>query len=351
MSGWLEKQRAPRVLLVGFSERYKYFGQMFYATFQIMRNGFIRAGASAFLFSDRDNADFAAPFAIRQIGKAAANRNLIKLVDLLSPDAICLMHCDLIQSQTVEEIRRRNPKVRIFSYFIDPLGRPEHRQRFERYVAISDVSFATTAGSTLAQSRRLGSVGFMPNPVDFSIFHARAFDQPDSRHDFFFAGKPKGRDALLHVLEEKLPNRSHGYYLRRSSRGMLAISGAHYLDTLSQSKIAINAEMMKSPYLYSSDRIAQYFSAGCLVAQPAAAAMDDLYGRDTMLIYDGVDDLAEKSEALLSSDQWRDIARHGQDRAKAVSDSEIVAHYMLDRCFEQQTREWPSWSSEFYARE
>ncbi|MEM7750611.1 MAG: hypothetical protein AAF346_20345, partial [Pseudomonadota bacterium] len=267
-----------RVLLVGFSERYKYFGQMFYATFQMMRNGFIRAGAGAYLYSDRDTADFAAPLAIRQIGKAAANRKLISLVDELEPAAIGLMHCDLIDDRTIEKIRASHPQIRVFSYFIDPIHTDQQRERFARYVGLSDVSFATTAGPELAKFRGHGSVGFMPNPVDQSVFYAQSFARDAHDHDFFFAGKPKGRDTLLSELENLLPDRNHGFYLRVAKGSKLAIGGVTYHRTLSQSKVAINAAVDNSPYFYSSDRVAQYFSAGCLVAQPRGAQLEQLYG-------------------------------------------------------------------------
>lgn len=350
MSADVAAAQNPRLLLVGFSERYKYFGQMFYATFQMMRNGFIRAGAGAYLFSDRDAADFAAPFAIRQIGKMAANRQLIELAELMAPAAVCLMHADLIEEATIAEVRRRVPGVKIFSYFIDPIGDERQRERFIRYVRMSDVSFVTTAGPTLAGVAAHGDVGFMPNPVDRSVFYAQSFAGESHAHDFFFAGKPKGREDLLERLQARLPERDHGYYLRVARGSKLAIGGITYLQTLAKSKIAINAAIDESPYLYSSDRVAQYFSAGCLVAQPKGPVLEDLYGGDSMLTFADDGDLADQAERVLADGSWREIARHGQEQAFAVSDSALIARYMLDRCFERQTFEWPAWSSEFYRK-
>lgn len=350
MSSEISAPLYPRLLLVGFSERHKYFGQMFYATFQMMRNGFIRAGASAFLFSDRDAADFAAPLAIRPIGKRAANRDLVSLAQDMAPDAICLMHADLIEDATILEIRRQLPRVRIFSLFIDDLKHAQQRDRFARFAAISDMAFATTAGPTLAGLAAHGDVGFVPNPIDHTIFHAQAFAASAHRYDFFFAGKPKGREVLLDALRERLPGRNHGYYLRTARGSKLAIGGVEYLRTLAASKIAINAETQTSPYLYSSDRIAQYFSAGCLVAQPVGPQLEDLYGRDTMLTFESAADLAEQAETVLANDSWREIARYGQQQAFAVSNSELIARYFLDRCFGRQTFDWPAWTGEYYPK-
>ncbi|MEM7746875.1 MAG: glycosyltransferase, partial [Pseudomonadota bacterium] len=119
----------------------------------------------------------------------------------------------------------------------------------------------------------------------------------------------------------------------------------------SQSKVAINAAVDNSPYFYSSDRVAQYFSAGCLVAQPRGAQLEQLYGPDTMLLFSDAQELADQAEELLKSGRWKDIARHGQKRALELSSSEVIARYMIDRCFDDRTFEWPAWTSEFYEKE
>ena len=151
-------------------------------------------------------------------------------------------------------------------------------------------------------------------------------------------------------LQARLPERKHGYYLRTARGSKLAIGGIDYLRTLAESKIAINAGPEDSPYFYSSDRIAQYFSAGCLVAQPVGPQLDTLYGQDTMLTFDGAADLAEQAETVLSNDSWRDMARYGQEQAFSLTNSELIARYMLDRCFGRQTCDWPHWTSEYYPK-
>ena len=236
------------------------------------------------------------------------------------------------------------------SYFIDPIVAETQRNRFSRFAALSDVSFVTTAGPKLSSLNHAGDVGFMPNPVDFSVFHAESHAAQSHTHDFFFAGKAKGREQLLDDLAARLPQRDCGFYVRADRGKKLAIGGITYLGTLGTSKVAINATVGESPYLYSSDRIAQYFSAGCLVAQPQGPELEDLYGPDTMLTFKDAGDLADKADNMLADDSWRDIARHGQARAAEVSDSRLVAQYMMDRSFARQTFDWPTWASEFYAK-
>ena len=154
------------MLLVGFSERNKYFGGFFHATLHKLRNGFIRAGSHVVWFSDRDIADYSAPFRLRPLGQRVANAKLLRLVDSIEPDVICLMHADLIADATIATIRRLHPATRIVSIYLDPLTDDRFGVRFRNACGLCDVSFATTAGERLARYADAGNVGFVPNPID-----------------------------------------------------------------------------------------------------------------------------------------------------------------------------------------
>jgi hypothetical protein len=339
----------PRVLLVGFSERNKYFGSFFHATLHKLRNGFIRAGSHVVWFSDRDIADYSAPFRYRPLGAWTANARLLQLVGIVEPDVICLMHADLITDATLTEIRRRRPAIRIASIYLDPLSDGRFADRFRRDARFSDVAFATTAGDTVARHVDAGNVGFVPNPIDVSVENTCAFAATDHAYDFFFAGKPKGRETLLKALQQRLPDRRFGLFLQTGKA--MALGGGAYTRALGQSRIAIAAGIDADWKWYASDRIAQYLGAGCLTAQPSRGDLSSLYGEDALLIYADADDLATQAEALLADDRrWRERARAGQAKALAISDSRIVARYVLDRAFGVQTFDWPAWSAEFHPK-
>jgi Glycosyl transferases group 1 len=337
--------RAPRVLLVGFSGRNKYFGSLFYATIHKIRNGFIRAGSHVIWFSDRDTADFATPFRIRHLGSLYANAKLIELVQRVEPDILCLMHTDLISARTLARIRKSFPRVRVVTVCIDWIL-TTRTERFAGWVKSSHLSFATTAGDGLKAFSTHGTVGFIPNPVDCSVENCQSFLGTEHDYDFFFAGKPRRRESLLTDIQSLGPEYKLGFFVQRGKR--LALSGAAYIEGLSRSRIAVNASLSPCPLWYSSDRIAQYFAAGCLVAQPAEAQLEDLYGRDAILTFTDAKDLLRQAEPLLADESWREMARHGRERAVAISDATLVARYIIDRCRETQTFEWPAWSAQFY---
>lgn len=335
-----------RVLFVGFSERNKYFGNFFYATIHKLRNGFTRAGCHVSWFSDRDIADYAAPFRIRALGQPIANRKLKFLVAKTCPDIIVLMHANLITDQTIKEIRQLSPACKIVSIYLDPIVGGMFAARFRHAADISDLAFATTAGAMLQQHSPAGRVGFIPNPVDTSVEACAAYSVPDHDYDFFFAGKPKGREPILFELQKLLPEYRYGYFFQ-TGRDM-ALGGADYISAMCRSRIAINVTVDENAHWYSSDRLAQFFGAGCVAAQSNLNKMETLYGHGAMLIYKDASDLAAQASNLLRDDSWRRLAQNGQAAAVKVSDSTLIARYILDRCQSTRSFDWPAWTAEFY---
>jgi hypothetical protein len=334
------------VLFVGFSERNKYFGDFFYATIHKLRNGFTRAGCHVAWFSDRDMADYAAPFRYRPLGKAASNTRLKQLAGKTRPDVIVFMHADLITPATVAEIRAILPATKIVSIYLDPIAGGLFADRFRHAASLSDLAFVTSAGAALEKFADAGRVGFIPNPVDISVEGGVGYARADHDYDFFFAGKPKGRETVLLELQRLLPAYRYGYFFQ-TGKG-LALGGADYITALSRSRIAINVTVDENVRWYSSDRIAQFLGAGCVVAQSDHGDLTSLYGRDALLIYRDAADLAAQASVLLAGDAWRQRAKAGQAAAVAISDTTLIARYILDRCAGCQSFDWPGWTTEFY---
>jgi hypothetical protein len=335
-----------RVLFVGFSERNKYFGNFFYATIHKLRNGFTRAGCHVSWFSDRDIADYSAPLRIRALGQPIANRKLKILIAKTRPDIVVLMHANLITDETINDIRQLSPACRIVSIYLDPIVDGLFAERFRHAADMSDMAFATTAGAMLQQHAVAGRVGFIPNPVDTSVEDCSSYGASDHDFDFFFAGKPKGREPVLLELRKLLPEYRYGYFFQTGKD--MALSGADYVSAMCRSRIAINVTVDENAHWYSSDRLAQFFGAGCVAAQSNLNKMETLYGDGTMLIYKDASDLAAQAAGLLHDGSWRLLAKNGQAAAVKTSDSTLIARYILDRCHNTRSFDWPVWTAEFY---
>lgn len=340
------QRQAPRVLVVGFSEQNKYFGHLFYATHQKLRNGLVRAGAGVTWFSDRDWA--AQVLGLRWIGRRHANRRLVELAETIAPDVLILMHADLISEATVREIRRNCPSTRVVTIHLDDISDPAGLERFRSYAALSDLSFVTTAGPRLAAlaAETGGAVGFIPNPVDVTMENVCSYLEPEHDYDVFFCGKPRSRQDQLAQLAQLLPDRRLGFFLRQG-RG-LPLGGAAFVRALGRSRVALNLALETPMPWYASDRIAQVFAAGCLVALPQVSGLHELYGRDRVLSFRTIEELARRTCDVIDSGEWRAIARRGRERAIEISDATLVARYILDRVDGQPSFEWPDWSSEYY---
>ena len=97
-----------------------------------------------------------------------ANRRLLKLARDLQPDMLCLHHCDLINSETVRQIRKDIPIA----------GRRSTTTPFRsRCPALScseaaDFGFATTEVKHW-RSFHTAPQAFIPNPMDLSIDNLR----------------------------------------------------------------------------------------------------------------------------------------------------------------------------------
>lgn len=340
------QRAAPRVLVVGFSEQNKYFGHLFYATHQKLRNGLVRAGASVTWFSDRDWAS--QMLGVRWFGRVHANRRLLELVATIEPDVLILMHADLVSDETIREIRRVSPRTRVVTVYIDDISTPAAVARFARFADLSDLSFVTTAGPRLAAiaAGARGPVGFIPNPVDAAMENVCSYLEHDHTYDVFFCGKPRARQGQLAELRRLLPDRSLGIFLRQGRE--LPLSGAAYVRALGESRIALNLALDVPMPWYASDRIAQLFAAGCLVAVPRVSGLQELYGDKGIIAYRTIDEFARKVRDVIDSGEWRAMARRGRDRAVEISDASLVARYILDRVDGSASFEWPDWTGEFY---
>src|SRR5690606_29628962 len=137
-----------RIVLVGnFNE--KRAGANFYATVRKLANGFVRNGHQVMSFSDRDVAREASKWGIGRAGDSHANERLIELCANFRPDLLVLFHADKIANETVRELRRRLPALRVCVVNIDALFLPENVARIHRFAEVADMTFITTAGERL----------------------------------------------------------------------------------------------------------------------------------------------------------------------------------------------------------
>ena len=314
----------------------------------------IRAGHLVVEFSDRATARTATPLRSRRLGRPAANRAFLRLVDEAQPDLLILNFADDLDNASLDEARRLVRGLVIVDVNIDPLPDPGNKARLARRRTAVDAVFATTAGPALAAlAPPRGFASYMPNPVDRAVETGRAFDIPAAEvmADLVF---PAGDDSARQIGGETLKP-SDALARLRSGLPHLAIRtpglagprlrGAAYLDLLAHSRAGWALSRFNDQPLYASDRMAHMMGSGVLTALDARAGFDRFYGPDEALFYNDLDDLVAKLARLGPDDDWRrETAQRGWARMWAVFDAARVFAYLLDQLFRDggaADLEWP----------
>ncbi len=345
-----------RILHVGnFSLRAK--GAFQHSVEHKISNGLTRNGHQVVNFSDRDAARAGSLFGRNKLGgRGAANRTLRTFCRQMGPEAIFFGQADVITAETIAEIRADLPNVRILQWNVDPMFEPDNVRRILSKVEVVDATLVSTAGEALAPLRRPGMrLGFLPNPVDYSIERGRCHEIAALPYDLFYACGHPGRPlrevcgaewnmddfmGRLSVLAPKVR------YLAPGIAGAPHLAGAAYQTGLESAALGLNISRRDDNLLYSSDRLAHMCGNGQAILIARATGYDSLFSDDEMVFFDSLETLAEAVIGLVADPQRRmRIAAAGRARYYAMFNEQIVAGYMLDVAFDRLdpgAHPWPT---------
>jgi hypothetical protein len=329
-----------RILHVGnFGARAK--GAFLHSVAPKLSRGLVRNGHQLFDFSDRDVAKAGSPFGwSRKIGVSAVNRTLTQLARDMRPDLLLLGHADTIRPATVADLRRAMPAMRVLQWNVDPLFEPDNVRRLRTKLEVVDATLVSTAGKALSPLKRQGMrLGFLPNPVDFSIESGTAHLQADLPNDLFYAcGHPSrpprhlfGRDWNMEVLLTDLLRAAPG--TRANLPGLFGaphLAGAAYQDALASCAVGLNASRRNDTPLYSSDRLAHMIGNGQAVLIDRATFYPSLFTDDELAFFTSFDELAAQLRRLTADKPARmALATAGRARYHALFNETAVAAYVV----------------------
>ncbi|HCR86214.1 MAG TPA: hypothetical protein DIV86_05995, partial [Alphaproteobacteria bacterium] len=168
--------------------------------------GLVRNGHAAYQFSNRDIARQEGFFKSRFGSENAINKKLIKTCRTLKPDMLFIGHSENIKNETLLEIKKAQPNLKIAGFFVDALWLPKNVELVKNRLGVFDHIFITTAGESLNQFRTTNTkIHFIANPVDESIETLKQFEKEHTEYDVFFAGSGDYRTATMQGLKAKLP--------------------------------------------------------------------------------------------------------------------------------------------------
>ena len=285
---------------------------------QKIHHGLIRLGHFVYTFSLNDRARMLSITGSKTFGTGRANRALVETCRNVHPDLLILGHAQWITADTLREIRRILPEIRIGLWYVDPLWDEEATRHLRERTALLDGLFCSTGGPLLESfATPECPARFIPSAVDPGIECHRAFETSEGEilHDLLFFGRDKGqpdRRAFLAALRDRLPELRLGFY---GCLDQPLIMGWEKEQVIRRSKMALNLSRRNDVELYSSSRIAELMGNGILTLTPRGAGLEKLYAEDEIVYFDGLDDLAAKVRRFAEDPGARQaVARRGWER-------------------------------------
>jgi hypothetical protein len=320
-----------------------------------LSNGLTRNGHNVLNISDRDIARLSG-LGHRRLGARQANKILRELCAMHRPELLLLGHADVITPATIAAIRRDLPSLRVIQWNVDPLFEPDNVARINAKLEVVDATLISTAGTALAQFRRPGhNVGFLPNPVDFSIETARNHEHAALPFDVFYACRNPAH-PLRRVFAQNWNMNEFFAALQRLCPGLRMIlpgiaghpplAGQAFQEAMCAAGIGLNISRRPDFWLYSSDRLAQLAGNGMVVAMEHGTGYETLFTPAQMLFAASLEELAAGLRALAADPSRRmAMAAAGRSRYHELFNERIVARYIeevaQDR-LDPRDYEWPT---------
>ena len=344
-----------KILVVG-GMQFKHEAQRYYAYVNKLMNGFIRAGHHVEHFSDRDVARNSNLFRRKKLGEKRCNQILIEYIADYQPNVVIFKHADVIFPETLINIRKKWPHIKLAQLNEDALFNPDNVERIRKKSGVVDANFVTTAGSALKKCK-VNNVPFyfIPTVADVSIENHKSFENTQNEFDIFFACGAaydgELRKEIKNYVAQELPNAKMAYHCLYEKTG---IWGSEYMNRIGNSTIGLNFSRYEERgrkgddedyFIYSSDRLAHYIGNGLLVFSDAKFCLDELYSDKEMVFFNSKEDLMSKLKYYLENpEEAREIAKSGWGKSVKEYNSTLAAEYILDVLFERNLSRytWPT---------
>ena len=337
-------QKLKIIHVTNFNERFN--GRLFFNTGKRINNGFIRLGHSVLEFSDRDIVHNYKSYADIN-GSKTLNKKLLKTCENFVPDMIVLGHADLINIETLHEIKSKYPNLKVAQWFLDPLVKkgPDYEKNKKRIldkIDYIDKNFLTTSPSVLSFLDNNKSF-FIPNPVDPSFETLNNFNK-DCDNDVFFAMshgvhrgvlKPRYFDERTLFLEKLIKRSRNIKFDLYGVNNVQPIWSNNFLKIISNCKMGLNLSRGKPLMYYSSDRIAQIIGNGLVTLIDENTHYENFFNNSEMVFYKNISDLSEKIIKISKDEKLRKkIARNGKAKYTKYFNSNNVANYIIRETFD-----------------
>lgn len=319
------------------------YAAVYYSIDRKLSNGLIRNGHFVYDFSYREIAKNATLFKSKKLGAKKVNLALLETLNHVRPHLLLLGHSELISFETLIQVKKLYPTMKIGMWWVDPIENIAH---IPERLSLIDVFFATTGSDYLKE--RLGDntkakLLFFPNMCDTSIEYYIPQNNKKYEYDLMYIGRADDRRKNFLDFIKSFMHLSVGLFGQHKDNLLL---GSKYYKTIQKTKLALNYSRFNHINLYSSDRIIQLTASRVAVISPRIPNFHFLFDENEVIYFDDKNDFKNKLEYYLLHDNERNaIALNGYHKAHTSFNSTRVAKFMLEAIFELPFSEVYEWSS------
>ncbi len=332
----------------------RHYGRVRVSPERSLFNGLVRANYKVEVFSDRDVAQFDAPLRIKPLGRAAANRRLLEMIENFRPDMLLVGHADIITNDTLDRARIMIPGLRIALRNVDPLFDEGNVEKIKGRMDAVDAIFVTTSGDPLKQFLTDRNVcAFIPNATDPAVEDGDQSAKTEFDWDLLFCGVGNVTDTryeMVRQLHVALAD-SDVRFASFGMHGFEPVWGRAYEDVLESSKMGLSANRFEGWPLYSSDRIAQMMGNGLLTFVSAESGLQRFIPEDACAYWIDGEDLATKVKSFHSDDaRRRAVAAKGRAHYREHFSAEHIGRFIVETTMGEAYSHNYLWTDEVFRR-
>ena len=321
-------------------------------------NGLIRLGHDVVNISDRDTIKFNRTVSA-QTGINFLNKLFVETVKNYSPDLVILGHCDNLNIETFEEVKKFKKDLKIIQWFEDNLHSkgPDpllNQERLLKYEPVINHNFITTHPSALSFIKDKSKYSYMPIPVDKNVERLNVYDNKTSIYDLFFTmshgvnrgtlknDKTDERYPFVEKLLKKNPDIVFDIYGYKNRQ---PIWSEDFYNSISRAKMGLNLSRTNSVKYYSSNRISSLIGNGLMTFIDVKTQLNDFFNDDEVIFYKSIEDLSQKLSFYKKNNSLRmKIAKKGQKKYFEHFNSKIIAKYLIEKTFEINLKQKYLWN-------
>ena len=277
------------------------------------------------------------------------NNKVSNIVENYRPNLIVLGHNNILENNTLSEIRSKY-NSKIILWYEDALGYkgegPNWRKNLnliEKNSELIDQYYLTTHPDEITTSIDRKKLNYLPIPVDPNIENLEIYNYKNRYKDLFFAlshgvnfgklkkGKSDERESFINRLMFQYPNIKYN---------ILGISNElpkwnyNFYNELIKCKMSLNLSRGKPLKYTSSNRIAALIGNGIYTFIDEKTKFKHYFNENEVGFYKNLNDLGNKIEYMLSNPKKIDeYGKNGKSKYFKLFNNKIITKNIIENTF------------------